>query len=113
MTTAHCPVCWKPAEPTPSGQIRGHYDTTNRSSCPGSYEPYTITLKRSRPAMTRGPIEHLSALQAHPGQRRPCARCGGRTYVYATATYTSGPERYFCKGCTPSIKAQYRWETSR
>jgi hypothetical protein len=50
-----CPVCWRPADRTHSGlNIAGHFcparfdkwtQRTVRDFCPGSHEPFRITIK--------------------------------------------------------------------
>jgi hypothetical protein len=39
-----CPVCWRRVRPTIHAAIEGHWDSKGRDVCPGSGEPYRITL---------------------------------------------------------------------
>ncbi len=41
-----CPVCWREVEPTIHGNIRSHYDSIRSGICPGSREPFRITIER-------------------------------------------------------------------
>lgn len=40
----YCPVCWQTARPTHNANICGHWDTIRRDICPGSSQPFLITL---------------------------------------------------------------------
>lgn len=39
-----CPICWRRVGPTVNKAIEGHWDSIGRDVCPGSGEPYRITL---------------------------------------------------------------------
>jgi hypothetical protein len=39
-----CPVCWRRVRPMINQVIEGHWDSAGHDVCPGSYEPYRITL---------------------------------------------------------------------
>ena len=39
-----CPICWQRVRPTEHRSIEGHWDSITRDICPGSGEPYRITL---------------------------------------------------------------------
>jgi hypothetical protein len=39
-----CPVCWRRVRPTIHQCIEGHWDAAGRDVCPGTGEPYRITL---------------------------------------------------------------------
>lgn len=39
-----CPVCYRRIKPTSGGMIFGHFDSALVERCPGSWQPYDITL---------------------------------------------------------------------
>jgi hypothetical protein len=39
-----CPVCWRPVNQTPGQCISGHFDKA-QGYCPGSFEPFFITVR--------------------------------------------------------------------
>ncbi|AAN12615.1 gp57 [Mycobacterium phage Che9c] len=41
-----CPVCWRSVRPTIHAKIPHHFDSIRADICPGSGEPYRITLER-------------------------------------------------------------------
>ncbi|ACI06257.1 hypothetical protein I5J47_gp42 [Mycobacterium phage Arib1] len=41
-----CPVCWQPVSPTTKANIARHFDAIRADVCPGSGEPYRLTIER-------------------------------------------------------------------
>lgn len=39
-----CPVCWQRAIKAPSKRVTLHWDSIGRDICPGSKEPWRITI---------------------------------------------------------------------
>jgi len=41
-----CPVCRGEVKKTQGGRIPGHLDSIGMDICPGSHEPFTITVRQ-------------------------------------------------------------------
>lgn len=45
-----CPVCWQEVRETKLLNVVSHFDSLRRDVCPGSGQPYTITIEQGRAA---------------------------------------------------------------
>jgi hypothetical protein len=48
VSRRRCPVCYRQVHPTAGHNIHGHWDSIGRDRCPGSGEPYDITIGGQR-----------------------------------------------------------------